>query len=558
MPSGKLRVALAALGAVLTAQAMTPAGAQSARPKSPASPQGALRPLASPSPSAAPHRASAAPGDLDLAIPADDAPLMRGPLRETDPPVSTAASYGPPGTRQPKPYPPARLPYPRPFSPKTALPPLEPYATSFVSKTAVRRRPARVDAFVPPPPVTVAVQPAPDPKPKPKPKVEQNPYDPPGVSLGSVIFSPYVQASGGYDDNPNRLAPDFNPRPSSFFRGEGGVKVKSDWSRHNLEGELRGGYSEYFDYQKASRPDASGQMAARYDVTRDTSLDLLGKMALDTLRPGAPSLSSGQQNVYVTSRPVTLGVGTQAGATQKFGRLAVSLRGTYDRVWYQNAAYSDGTTLELARTSYNDFGALLRASYEATPDLKPFIEGTIDRRVHDSPTDFNGFYRDSTGFIVRGGGEINVTALVKGEVSGGYGQRDYQDPRLPALRGPVVDAALIYTPSPLTTVTLRGSTALNETTLANAAGALSRAVTATLSHDLMRNLNVTLTGSYFTNDYQGANVRERGANLGVKLEYKVTRSVSLRASYMHERLDSSYANADYTANVYLVGLRFQL
>jgi hypothetical protein len=53
-------------------------------------------------------------------------------------------------------------------------------------------------------------------------------------------------------------------------------------------------------------------------------------------------------------------------------------------------------------------------------------------------------------------------------------------------------------------------------------------------------------------------VRERGANLGAKLEYKVTRSVSLRASYMHELLDSSFPNADYTANVYLVGLRFQL
>jgi hypothetical protein len=276
------------------------------------------------------------------------------------------------------------------------------------------------------------------------------------------------------------------------------------------------------------------------------------------MRPGAPALYSGQTSVYVTNRPINLGMGAQGGVTQKFGRLALSLRGTYDRVWYQNGVYSDGATLNLASTSYNDFGALLRASYEATPDLKPFVEGTVDSRVHDQPTDFNGFYRDSKGYVVRGGAQINVSELVKGEVSGGYGQREYQDPRLPPLRGPVIDAALIYTPSPLTTVTLRGSTAMNETTLAYASGALTRSITATLSHDLMRNLNVTLTGSYFTNDYQGTYVRERGANMGVKLEYKVTRSISLRASYMHELLNSSYANADYTANVYLVGLRFQL
>lgn len=545
----KLRAALAALCAALAAQAAMPAGAQSRDEKAGRQNQRTLRTLANP------RTAGARQTAPDL-VPLDDAPLMRGALPSLDAPASAAAPSSRPGARKPKPYPPERAAYPQPLTPKTPLPPLEPYAASYVAKKAARARKTPSPALLQPPPVTVAAPPA-IPR-KPKPKVEKEPFEPLGVTLGSVIFSPYVQANGGFDDNPNRLAPEFNPRPSAFFRGEGGMKVKSDWARHSFEGELRGGYSEYFNYQNASRPDATGQMAARYDVTRDTSLDLRGRMSLDTMRPGAPSLYSGQPAVYVTNRPVNLGVGTQAGATQKFGRLAVSLRGTYDRVWYQNGQYSDGTTLDLARTSYNDFGGVLRASYEATPDLKPFVEGDVDRRVHDQPTDFNGFYRDSTGYIIRGGAEVNVTSLVKGELSGGYGQRDYQDPRLPLLRGPVIDAALIYTPSPLTTVTLRGSTAMNETTLAYASGALTRSVTASLSHDLMRNLNVTVNGTYFTNDYQGTNVHERGANMGVKLEYKITRTVSLRASYMHELLNSSYANADYTANVYLVGLRFQL
>jgi hypothetical protein len=402
----------------------------------------------------------------------------------------------------------------------------------------------------------VAVEPTA--KTKPKPKVELNPFDPLGVPLGSTLIFPYVQVDGGYDDNPNRLAPEYRPRGSTYFRGEGGLKVKSDWSRHSLEGELRGGYNEYFSYPAANRPDAQGQMIARYDVTRDTALDLRGRMQLDTQRPGAPAISPGQSSVYVINRPIILGAGAQAGVTQKFGRLEVSLRGTYDRVWYQDAQYSNGTSLNLAATSYNDYGALLRTSYEVTPDLKPFVEATFDRRVHDSPVDYNGFYRDSVGFVARGGATFNITELVKGEVSGGYGQRDYDDPRLLPLRGPVIDAALIYTPSALTTLTLRGSTTMNETTLANASGALTRSITATLSHDLLRNLNVTFSGNYFSNDYQGANVRERGGGASVKLEYKITRSVSLRASYAHELLDSSYPNADYTANVFLVGLRFQL
>lgn len=551
MPSRKLRsrIALAALCAVLTPHAALEAEAQSRAPK--ASPPRKAASAAAAAPldlSATPLRAQAGAADLDLAIPADPAPLMRGPTRA-------------PRERAPKAYPPKRPP---PFSPKNPLPPLEPYRTSYQAKRALSYqakaslglRPTTQPALADPPPVTVAVEPTI--RVKPRPKVEQNPYDPLGAQLGSTLVFPYVQANGGYDDNPNRLAPDFNPRPSAFFRGEGGVRIKSDWARHNLEGELRGGYSEYFDYQNASRPDATGAMTARYDVTRDTALDLRGRMTLDTTRPGAPSISSGVQNVYVVNRPTIFGVGTQAGVTQKFGRAELSLRGTFDRVWYENAKYSDGSTLDLARTSYSGYGALLRAAYEATPDLKPFVEGTIDTRVHDSPADFNGFYRDSDGYILRAGADINLTELVKGEISGGYGERDYADARLPRLRGPVIDAALIYTPSALTTLTLRGATAMNETTLANAAGALTRSFTATLSHDLLRNLNVTLTGSYFANDYQGANVRERGANLGVKLDYKLTRSISLRGGYMHELLDSSFPNADYTANVFSLGMRLQL
>jgi hypothetical protein len=539
--SRRSRVAFAALCAASTALAAAPAAGQALTQS------GAGAATRAPAP----------------AISSEPVPLMRGAVAEGDQRISTAANYGAPITRQrlPKPYPLRRGPYPPPFSPKNPLPALEPYKSSyFARQTGLRLRSTNAPPGQQPaprqPPVTVAVEPTI--KAKPKPRVEVNPFDPLGVPVGSTLVFPYVQGSGGYDDNPNRLDSSYNPRGSAFFRGEGGVRVQSNWARHSLEGELRGGYSNYFDVPSASRPDAQGQMTARYDLTRETALDLRGRLQLDTQRPGAPAISSGQSTVYVVNRPIILGAGAQAGATQKFGRLDVSLRGTYDRVWYQDAQYSNGTTLNLASTSYNDFGGLLRASYELTPDLKPFVEGTFDRRIHDSPVDPNGFYRDNTGYILRGGAAFNVTEMVKGEVSGGYGQRDYDDPRLAPLRGPVIDAALVYTPSALTTLTLRGTTSMTETTLANASGVLSRSVTATLSHDLLRNLNITFTGSYFNNDYQGANVHERGGSAGVRLEYKLTRSISLRGSYSHELLDSSYPNADYTANVFLVGLRFQL
>jgi hypothetical protein len=58
-------------------------------------------------------------------------------------------------------------------------------------------------------------------------------------------------------------------------------------------------------------------------------------------------------------------------------------------------------------------------------------------------------------------------------------------------------------------------------------------------------------------DYRGIDLREEGFAGSVKLDYRLTRSIALRASFTHERLKSTDPGDDYTANVYLVGLRFQ-
>ncbi len=106
-----------------------------------------------------------------------------------------------------------------------------------------------------------------------------------------------------------------------------------------------------------------------------------------------------------------------------------------------------------------------------------------------------------------------------------------------------------------------------------ASGVLTRSITATLSHDLMRNLNIT-----FTATFSPTTTRVRTPPLSsccggfrrklerprtwrqraVRLEYKLTRSITLRGSFTHEQLSSSFRNAGYSANVYLLGLRFQL
>jgi hypothetical protein len=489
------------------------------------------------------------------------APSLR---RGAEPPPPGAPNYGLPRPRvvSPKPYPPPQPLKPPPFSPTHPLPRLKPYQTSAESKEMARRRNralrfglrGALELPERPPPPTVAL---PDfVPPRAKPLLEPDPYGSLGFGVGSLRLFAYAEPTFGYDSNPNRLAEDV--QGSKFARVDVGLRLRSEWTRDDVQANLRLGYVDYFSVENADRPDGVGDFLYRYDVARDTKVKFEGRFSLDTQRPGAPGLASSQANVVVINRPLIVSLGTAVGVTQSFGRLDATLRGSFDRWLYQNAYYNDGSVLDLAGTSYNAFGVNPRIAYELTPSVRPYAEATIDRRVHDSWLDPYGYARDSSGLSARIGSTFKITDLLRGEASGGYAQRDYVDTRLPLLRGPIIDAALIYSATPLTTFTLRTGTTLSETTLAGAAGILSRNVTIDVVHALRRNFTITGTGSYQTNNYQGADTLERVVTAGVKLEYKITRAIAIKASYFYQHLESSAGqNSSFTANVIMAGLRFE-
>ena len=339
---------------------------------------------------------------------------------------------------------------------------------------------------------------------------------------------------------------------SAIYRTEGEVRLRSDWSAHALTGALRGAYSYYPDAKSANRPEADGNLALRLDVLRDTQVDLETRFRLDTLRPGSPELG-----VAVRERPLVATVGAAAGVTQRFNRFGLNLRGSVERTAYEDARLTSGTVLDQGDRDVVESALRLRGSYELTPGLIPFAEAIVDARVHDRSIDRAGFRRDSTGVTARLGSTFELSRVLTGEVAAGYQARDYEDPRLRELRGPVGEAALVWSATPLTTVRLRGSASLDETTIVNASGAVATRAVIEVQHDLLRNLSIVGTAGIGQTDYRGVRLREETRTAGARVEYRLTRSLAVRASFTHERLTSTAPGSDYTANVVLVGLRFQ-
>lgn len=380
--------------------------------------------------------------------------------------------------------------------------------------------------------------------------IDADPFAPTGVAVESFTFRPAFDVDAGYDSNPNRLRSAV--KGSSFIKPNAELRLDSNWSSHSFQGLLRGSYGYFKDVHSANRPDAEARGIWRFDVTRSTQINAEARFKLDTQSPQTTNLP------FVTAnRPLTYQYGATLGVDHTINRLTFGLRGLFDRYTFDDAPLPGGGVVDQGDRAYNQPGATLRASYELTPGVRPFVEGKIDARLHDRRVDDSGFRRDSTGVGGRVGTTIDINRTLVGEASVGYERRNYDDERLAELRGIVGDASLIWSATPLTTIGLRAQTTLDETTSPGVSGVVTRKGTIEIAHAFLRNLTLTATGSFQRGDYKGSSLVEDTLSGTVRLDYKLNRTVAVRASYTHERLKSSAPGSDYTANIFMVGLRLQ-
>jgi hypothetical protein len=142
-------------------------------------------------------------------------------------PSGAVTNFGRPRKRLkfPRAYPQPRQSYPAPFSPQNPLPPLEPYRSSAQAK-ALRRLKAEELALRPPNPPDPPFAVLPTFPIRQRPRVDDRLYDALGIGIGSMRIRPFLEASYGYDDNPNRLVVD--PRGSRYVRGDVGLHLSSE------------------------------------------------------------------------------------------------------------------------------------------------------------------------------------------------------------------------------------------------------------------------------------------------------------------------------------------
>lgn len=391
--------------------------------------------------------------------------------------------------------------------------------------------------------------------------IDNDPFGATGIYYGSFLSKAAVELSGGYDTNPGRLSP---ARGSTFWMIAPELVINSNWERHALSADLRGSFTGYGTTLPLSvaanngapmnldRPDFTGRIDGRVDVTRDTRINSELRLRVATDNPGSPSIQTG-----LAKYPVFATTGGTLGVDHDFNRLNVSVSGTIDHTSYQWSKLTDGTTNSNNDRDFTQYGGIARVSYDLRPGVKPFVEVEGDTRIHDQTIDRYGYVRDSDGGYIKGGSSFELTRLITGEAAVGWLMRNYRDPRLSQSSGLLTSASLVWTVTPLTTAKFIATSSIDESPLPGVSGVVTRDYTWQVEHAFRRWLVATARFGYGTSDYRGLGRFDNRYTASADLVYKINRTFAIKGQLRHDWLDSNLPGYNSNATVITLGVRAQ-
>ena len=442
---------------------------------------------------------------------------------------------------QPKFYPGQARPKPAP-GPGTPAPSEAKGPTNPNARVKISPPPSQTASRPPVPPSMAGIADGQPPR-KPLP-ADTDPFGSVGDYFGSFLVKSAVELRGGYDTNPGRLA---TPQGAPFWVVAPELVVTSDWDRHALVADLRGSFTGYGASlpptengaisaapTDINRPDFTGHVDGRVDVSDYTSLTQQVRLRVATDNPGSPNVEAG-----LAKYPVYATFGSTLGLDQKFNRLEIAGGATFDRTVYQNSVLTDGSIASNADRAFNQYGGVGRVSYDLLPGVKPFVEAEADSRFHDQYLDNEGYARNSNGGYAKAGSSFFFSQKLTGEIAVGWAERNYADPRLSQLAGLLTSSSLIWNATPLTTAKFISNTSIDETILPGVSGVLTHTYAFEVDHDLRRWLTAVGKFIYGTYDYQGDGRFDKTYSVEGDLIYKMTRNFWVTGTLQRNILNSN-------------------
>lgn len=319
-------------------------------------------------------------------------------------------------------------------------------------------------------------------------------YDALGVRLGSFVVNPQMTVSTGYTDNV--FADNLNKRSDFFVSLEPYVTAASDWSVHQVRVTAAGDIRRYAKQPLKNQEAYYLFSQGRLDVSSDLTIRFDGQIERSFESPFSDDVAA---NLTVPS--IYLRTLAGARAVYGIGQSRVIAEVNRSSFAFDPLRFGDGSVRDQRyrdRIAYN--GSL---TYEVgfTPSLSFFGQLNLDANDY-STLAFGLPNRDSSGYRAVVGSNFDIAGVARGSIGVGYSVRDYKaDALFRDANGLSVEARADWFASELTTVGFFLQRRLLDVSLNNAGAFWDNRFRATVDHELLYNMIVSISGELTKRDY---------------------------------------------------------
>lgn len=378
------------------------------------------------------------------------------------------------------------------------------------------------------------------------PIAEDDPFAPVGIRAGSFVLYSTLNQSLGASTNLSESADGVG---GLFSETDIAARLLSDWSEHQFELNALGSYRHNFAGELESEPRVAVDGRLRLDIDRLTTATLRG--AFEYRQEDPIDFNAGES---ASDRPDLSTYSAGAELERQFGRITAGLDTSVVR---QTRSTPDNAgDIAILDENYTTYTAALRTGYALSPALKPFLEGSLGRRLFDDEEDLVGVERDSTIQSLRTGVEFDLGEKFLGEIAAGYAWNVPDAGSLETTGSPTIDGRLAWSPQRGTDLVLTGQTRFDPDTDDSGTSTVYESTLA-LRHRLTHrtDLTATLAAAYRDSDRETDQQTSYSAEAGFL--YWLNRSLAFTGLVRHEGLEGKTSEDDYTADTIKFGLRLQ-
>ena len=220
-------------------------------------------------------------------------------------------------------------------------------------------------------------------------------------------------------------------------------------------------------------------------------------------------------------------VGT-LGLEKDVGKARFAVTGIVNRNTFGDAELESGGIVSQEERNSTLYMAELRAGYEISPALTPFVAAELGRRVYDLDVDTAGFARSSDRIGARAGVAIDLREKLTGEFSAGWLRETFDDDRLAAVSGPSVRAQISTgRPSAAPRSACSAKHLVEGTTTAGESGSILYLSRLSVDREIRSNLTGNLVLGTAWRDYVGTDGHDLILNAEAGLTWWLSRYAGL-------------------------------